>query len=255
MRVGIIQSNYIPWRGYFDFIASVDIFVFHDDIQYTKADWRNRNRIKAPDGTPWLTVPVHYHTVSQLICDTRINNQTHWASKHVRLLQEHYRHAPYLQTALDLFKSALEEAGTETTISVLNIAMIRRICAYLGIDTRLMLSSELDPVGTKTGRLLDMLGKLGATAYLSGPAADSYIDKQAFCRAGIQLEYKSYDYQAYPQLWGPFVGAVSVLDLIANCGPDSANYLHSHTANNIVVPGQMKYPALDQHTNLLHSNS
>lgn len=239
MRVGIIQSSFIPWRGYFDFIASVDLFVFHDDIQYTKGDWRNRNRIKAPDGTPWLTVPVHYHTVQQHICDTCIDEQTPWASRHIHLLREHYRHAPYQQEMLDLYSAGLADAGTNATISTLNIELIRRVCAYLHIDTPLMLSSELSPVGTKTERLLDMLGKLNATAYLSGPSAEAYIDKQAFQKSGIQLEYKTYDYLDYPQLWGAFVGAVSVLDLIANCGADSVAYLHSQTPDSIVTPAAM----------------
>jgi hypothetical protein len=250
VRVGIIQSSFIPWRGYFDFIASVDVFVLHDDIQYTKGDWRNRNRIKAPDGAPWLTVPVHYHTVQQHICDTYIDNQTPWASRHIHLLREHYRHTPYKQEMLDLFSDGIKDAGANATVSTLNIALIRRICAYLQIDTPLMLSSELSPAGTKTERLLDMLGKLNATAYLSGPSAEAYIDKQAFFKSGIQLEYKTYDYLDYPQPWGKFFGAVSVLDLIANCGPNSASYLHSQTPNIIVTPGMSESGNRQQEVNL-----
>lgn len=236
MRAGIIQSCYIPWRGYFDFIASVDVFVFHDDIQYTKGDWRNRNRIKTANGPVWLTVPVHYHTVSQRICDTLIDNQTTWKSKHVRLMREHYRHAPYTQDAIALLTRVLDDINSSATISALNIAFTRHICAYLGIGTKLLSSSELEPIGTKTERLLNILRKLNASAYLSGPSADSYLDKDAFRQANIQLEYKVYDYLPYPQLWGEFNGAMSVLDLIANCGPEAKFLLRSLTPNMVVVP-------------------
>jgi hypothetical protein len=233
VKIGAIQSSYIPWRGYFDFIASVDTFVFHDDIQYTKCDWRNRNRIKTPKGTEWLTVPVRYKEVSQLICETSIDHSTSWQQKHLRKMQESYRKTPYAKAALDILASV--PVDRSETISNLNIELTKRICDYLCITTPLIASSDLSLAGKKTERLIDLLKKLNATTYLSGPSADSYLDKELFHRNGIGLEYKSYGYEPYHQLWGPFEGAVTVLDLIANCGPDSKKYLHSKTPNKIIV--------------------
>ena len=234
MKVGIIQSSYIPWRGYFDFIASVDAFVFYDDIQYTKSDWRNRNRIKTSKGTEWLTVPVHYKALSQLICETSIDHSTSWQQKHLRKMQESYRETPYAKAGLDILSSV--QFSQYGTISNLNIELTKRICDYLCITTPLIASSDLSLVGTKTDRLIDLLKKLNATTYLSGPSADAYLDKEAFRRNGIRLEYKSYDYDPYPQLWGTFEDAVTVLDLIANCGPDAKNHISSRTADLVVVP-------------------
>jgi hypothetical protein len=233
VRIGVIQSSYVPWRGYFDFIASVDAFVFHDDIQYTKNDWRNRNRIKTPKGTEWLTVPVHYKEVSQLICETSIDHSTAWQKKHFRKMQESYREAPYAQVALDILASVQVEQSE--TISNLNMELTKRICAYLCITTPLIASSDLFLVGKKTDRLIDLLKKLSATTYLSGPSADAYLDKDAFRKNDIRLEYKSYDYGPYPQLWGPFEGAVTVLDLIANCGPDAKNGIRSRTPDRVII--------------------
>lgn len=233
MKVGVIQSSYIPWRGYFDFIASVDAFVFHDDIQYTKSDWRNRNRIKTPKGTEWLTVPVHYKEVSQLICETSIDHSTSWQQKHLRKMQESFREAPYAKAALDILASV--PLDKFETISNLNIELTKRICYYLCIATPLITSSDLSLVGTKTDRLIDLLKKLNATTYLSGPSADTYLDKQAFIRNRVRLEYKSYDYDPYPQLWGPFEGAVTVLDLIANCGPDAKSHIRSRTPDKLII--------------------
>ena len=234
MKIGVIQSSYIPWRGYFDFIASVDAFVFHDDIQYTKSDWRNRNRIKTPKGTEWLTVPVHYKEVSQLICETNIDHSTSWQQKHLRKMQESYREAPYAKAALDILSCV--PADQSETISNLNIVLTKRICDHLCIGTPLIAASDFSLVGTKTDRLIDLLTKLNATTYLSGPSADAYLDKEAFSRNGIRLEYKSYDYDSYPQLWGPFEGAVTVLDLIANCGPAAKTLIRSKTPDVVIVP-------------------
>ncbi|QFY41405.1 WbqC family protein [Candidatus Methylospira mobilis] len=233
MRVGVIQSSFIPWRGYFDFIASVDTFVFHDDIQYTKGDWRNRNKIKTVKGTEWLTVPVRYNKTAQSISDTEIDCATAWGKKHIRLWQAHYRQAPYLRDVLALLDGL--DHCQERTISQLNLKLTGRICEYLAIATPSLLSSELSLTGSKTDRLIDLLQKLNATTYLSGPNADAYLDKEAFRKHGIGLEYKSYDYTPYPQLWGAFEGGVTVLDLIANCGPDAKNHICSHTPNQTVV--------------------
>ena len=233
MKVGSIQSSFIPWRGYFDFIASVDVFVFLDDVQYTKRDWRNRNKIKTPKGTEWLTVPVCYECRSQLIQQTKIDYSQNWVKQHLNTWQVNYARALYYE---DMTKMLTElSRGNEETISQLNIRLIRRICDYLGISTPMVLSSDLALSGAKTDHLIDLLVKLNATTYLSGPSADGYLDKEAFRRHGISLEYKSYDYQPYPQLWGPFEGAVTVLDLIANCGPDSVASLRSQTPDALIV--------------------
>ena len=236
MKVGIIQSNFIPWRGYFDFIDSVDLFVFHDDLQFTKGDWRNRNKIKTPHGPAWLTVPVHYKTVNQRICETPIQNSNQWRKKHWRLWKENYQKAKYFKDIKDiLFESGLT-MGPQT-ISELNLSLIKKIASYLKIETPLKMSKDFSPKGNKTERLIDMLKKMNATTYVSGPSAQAYLDTTAFKTAGIRLEYKSYDYEPYPQLWGYFEGGVTVLDCIANCGPKSKKYIKSMTPNIKVNTG------------------
>lgn len=233
MKVGAIQSSFIPWRGYFDFIASVDTFVFLDDVQYSKNGWRNRNRIKTPQSSRWITVPVRHSSLTQLISETEIDDQNDWRQSHMRLWHEHYGVAPFDSDVLGL----LGDMGRETveTISELNIALTKNIAEYLQIGTRTILSSELQLSGTKTDRLIDLIKKLNATTYLSGPSADAYLDKDAFRRNGIRLEYKSYDYDPYPQLWGPFEGAVTVMDLIANCGSDAKNHICSRTPDKVII--------------------
>jgi hypothetical protein len=232
VRIGVIQSSFIPWRGYFDFIASVDKFIFYDDVQYSKGSWRNRNRIKCPGGARWLTVPVRHRSLSQLVQETEIDDRHDWRSRHMALWSTAYRNAPFYSDVRNL----LGDLGRgDRTISQINTRLIRSICAYLEIDTPLSLSSEFAVAGQRTERLMQLLQAVGATSYLSGPSADSYLDKESFRHAGIRLEYKSYDYAAYPQQWDPFDPVVSVLDLIANCGPRSMTWVRSQSPDQVIV--------------------
>lgn len=181
-----------------------------------------------------MTVPVSYRKTSQLICNTSIDNSSNWRRNHMNQWRAHYSKAPFLDDVVGLLGNM--GANLDQTISQLNIRLIKSICTYLDIRTPTMLSSELNVEGTKTERLIDLLQAVGGTSYLSGPSAEGYLDKDAFRKHGIRLEYKSYDYDPYPQLWGEFDGAVSVLDLIANCGPRSKELLRSSTPNTVVVP-------------------
>lgn len=232
MRVGVIQSNYIPWRGYFDFIDSVDLFVFHDDLQYTKNDWRNRNRIVTPEGLKWLTVPVRYASVSQKIDEVPIDYTQKWAERHLNQLREHYRRAPFYPAYIDGFAAIVRQ--NFASISELNVALCRWAADILDIHTPMRMSRDLGLCGTKSERLIDLLKKLGGSVYLSGPSAEAYLDLELFRECGIQVEYKSYDYPSYPQLHPP-CGEASILDLIFNVGPDARTYLKSRTADRLVV--------------------
>jgi hypothetical protein len=233
MRVGIVQSNYLPWRGYFDFIDEVDLFIVFDDVQYTVRDWRNRNRIKTAQGLRWLSVPVRHRHRSQLICETEIDSSRYWQRDHRNLVATHLRQAPYLGDALALLDNAF--AIDHRTISDLNVTMIRALCRYFAIDTPIRSSTELHASGAKTDRLLALLCAVGATTYVSGPSARAYLDESRFRDAGIRLEYKSYCYQPYPQLHGPFEGAVSAIDLVANCGRDGKRWLKSAASAELAV--------------------
>jgi WbqC-like protein len=222
----MIQSNYIPWRGYFDFIDDCDLFVYYDDVQYTHRDWRNRNRIKTDRGLLWLSVPV-LHDHHTLIQDARIDYSTRWVDKHIRSLTLAYQKAPHFRAWGEEFFELLRE--TPATISALNVRVCAWVMGKLGIRTATRMSHELGVEGGREERPLRMLQKLGASAYLSGPSARPYTDAGGFRTAGIRLEYKTYDYPEYPQLHGAFEPGVSVLDLLFNCGPDARRYLKSRT--------------------------
>ena len=222
MKVSICQSNYIPWRGYFDLIASADVFVIYDEVQYTKNDWRNRNLIKTATGLSWLTVPVRRESIHQKINET-LTMSTGWERKHITALTLTYSKSPFFQTYKDEIFEIYENF---TSLSNLNVNMIKKICEILMIGTKIIDSSDLCLSGDRNSKLIDACIKLNATTYISGPSASCYLDTAAFNLNNINVNWMDYSgYLEYPQRFGTFIGNVSILDLIFNIGPNSKNYL------------------------------
>lgn len=224
-KVAIVQSNYIPWKGYFDMIAAVDEFIIYDDMQYTRRDWRNRNQIKTPQGVQWLTVPVlvkgKYH---QKIRETELDGSD-WAAVHWRTLVQNYKRAPYFDE-VTAWLEPLYCAEPDTHLSPLNRRFIEAICRYLDITTSITSSWDYDLVDGKTERLVDLCVQAGATEYVSGPGARNYIEDGVFEERGVRLTWFDYvNYPEYPQLWGDFVHEVTILDLLFNCGKGACHYM------------------------------
>lgn len=232
MRVGIVQSSYLPWRGYFDIIDDVDLFLLFDDVQYVKRSWRTRNKIKTKEGTCWISVPVQKMPRGHLICDTLIDNTENWKERHLNQIREAYRGAPYFEKYYRELERELVK--DRRYLSELNEDLIRWIMGHLGVKTEVRSTVGLGATGQKSERLLSVLNKVGATEYLSGPTAQSYIEQSRFEESGIRLEYKAYQYPDYPQQWQGFAGDVTVLDLLFNTGPEAPRYLKSQSEN--IVP-------------------
>jgi len=222
-RVAISQSNYIPWKGYFDLIRSVDEFIIFDTAQYTRNDWRNRNRIKTRSGAAWLSIPIKNH-LGQSIQEAEVNDPS-WNKRHWKTLIQHYAGARYFE----MYRSKFEElymSSNEKQLSRLNHRFLIAICQLLEIKTRFTWSSEYPEIEGKTERLVHWCKLLNATEYVSGPAAKAYVDKSLFSDAGIQLRYMDYSgYPEYVQLYPPFEHAVSIIDLIFNEGPNAIRYM------------------------------
>jgi len=228
-KIGACQSNYIPWKGYFDMISQVDEFVFYDDVQYTKEDWRSRNKIKTSNGPLWLSVPVG-KSEDRLICDVKITNND-WQKKHWQNILQFYKKAPFFNEYKDFFENFyLNEI--HSNLSDMNIDLTKRISVeILGIKTKFRDSREFNLQGKKESRLLDLLEKIEATHCLVGPAAKDYICEQHFADKNIKLEWMDYSgYPEYKQLFGEFEHTVSILDLIFNVGNDSPFYVYGWRA-------------------------
>ena len=225
--VAVLQSNYIPWKGYFDIIRQVDEFILYDDVQYTKNDWRNRNQIKTPQGRQWITIPVLMSgKFGQRIDETQVANHQ-WASKHLKSLEQNYGRCDYFSHYHDGIGELYHWAATQPSLSQINHRFITQLCDWLGITTTITWSTDYDlPEGLdKQERLLLLLQKTGATTYLSGPSGQNYIEDTRFADAGIALAYASYRYPEYPQPFPPFQHGVTVLDLLFNTGKHAPRYM------------------------------
>ncbi|GAA0688750.1 WbqC family protein [Marinobacterium maritimum] len=226
-KVAILQSNYIPWKGYFDLINTVDEFIVYDEVQYTKRDWRNRNKIKGPEGLQWLSVPVEVKgKFHQKICDVRITDKAIF-KKHWMTINQFYRKAEFYKDYSDVFEEYYL-GSTSDYISEINISLIRRINNILGIETKISSSRDYIFSGGKTEKIIEICKQSGADIYLSGPAAKGYFDTDMAEKEGIKVEW--FDYSGYPeyrQLYGRFVHGVTILDLIFNEGPNAVCYMKS----------------------------
>lgn len=225
--VAIVQSSYIPWKGYFDLIGSVDEFIVYDDRQYTRRDWRNRNRIKTARGTTWLSIPVKVRgRYYQRIDETEVADPT-WAERHWRTIVHAYGQAPYFDLYRDRLQ-ALYEGCTEVLLSRVNRVFLEAICQLLGIQTKFVPSTEYDVAGSRTDRLVALCRAASATSYVSGPRARAYLDESRFDEAGIDVRYMDYTgYREYEQLHPPFEHEVSIVDLLVHTGTEARTFLKS----------------------------
>lgn len=227
MNVVILQPSYIPWRGYFHQISKADLFIFYDDVQYDKHGWRNRNQIKTAQGKQWLTIPVHSGGATEglLINDAKIDWAKPWAKNHWKALTFAYAKAPYFRRYASLVEPFYQRQ--DTLLADFTIDFTVALARELGISqTRFMRSSEIPDIdGQKTDRLIQILAHVGTTHYISGPSARDYIEPEKFTAAGITLEYMVYNYPEYPQLYPPFDGQVSVLDLLFMTGPEALKFI------------------------------
>ena len=222
--VVVLQSNYIPWKGYFDLIHDADVFIFYDDLQFTKNDWRNRNKIKTAQGSKWLSIPTGTNA-NRLICEVTLQD-SRWQRSHWDSLRQQYEKRPFFK----LYSSFFEDVYLSkqwSNLSELNHHLIRSISHdILNLKTEFRDSRAFHLSGQKLDRLVDLVAQSKATRYISGPAAKGYIEPEKFVQLGVELVWKDYsNYPEYPQTHPPFEHGVTILDLLFNLGPEAPWYI------------------------------
>lgn len=234
--IAILQPMYLPWLGYFEQMAIADLFVFMDDVQYTKKDWRNRNRIKTANGPCWLTVPVRKHSRNALIRDIEINDREPWARRHLRSIDFSYRKRPGFEPLYNDLSAALstEPRSTPEKLWELDCRLIALLARYLEVETPTAFSSAV-PRGVmpedKNGRILEICQAFDADLLYDGASAASFIDVQRFQREGVEVIFQDYEHPVYPQAFGEFISHMSALDLIMNTGSEAPKIFRSTMAN------------------------
>ncbi|DAC18983.1 MAG: hypothetical protein CMB51_07145 [Euryarchaeota archaeon] len=218
----ISQSNYIPWKGYFHLIASADIFIFYDTVNYTIRDWRNRNKIMTPHGLQWITIPVgknRNNSIEQVMLP-----QGSWRKNHLETISRNYSKAPFIGDLLELISPIYADESIKT-LSQFNQQLIIRISRYLGIDTIFHNARDFNVLGDKVSRLINLCHAVDATTYLSGPAAKDYINDE-FDEIEITLRWMEYGpYETYSQRYHEFSHHVSIVDTIAMLGNSAREHI------------------------------
>lgn len=224
-----MQSNYIPWRGYFSLISTCDVFVILDSVQYTKRDWRNRNQLREREGLFWLTIPVEKLSTRESIYDVRVSDSS-WVSKHLTSARHSLAGLPFFESALDSVEPVFRSLESEASLHAINMALIRAICDLTAIRSTLLVDSDVSTLSTRdeeidpTERLIDVCTQVGATSYLTGPRGIDYLDLDSFRKANIHIEVADYSkLPIYRQKFEGFMPNVSVLDFIAAVGPADAS--------------------------------
>lgn len=227
--VVVSQPMFFPWAGLFEQIRAADVFVYYDDVQFSKGSFENRVQIKTAQGTKWLTVPVKHERLSQTLLETNVDEARDWRKSHIAFLRQQLRDAPFASEALSIVKEVYSRPFA--SLADLCIAGMDAVCSYFGFadPSRFKRSSALGIPGRSSQRVLDIVRTLGGSRYVTGHGAKNYLDHEAFEGAGVRVEYMDYAKRPYPQLFGPFTASVSILDLIANMGTAGGNVLHPKT--------------------------
>ncbi|WP_373036546.1 WbqC family protein [Sulfurimonas sp.] len=227
-KLAILQPSYIPWIGYFEQIMNVDIFVFYDDVQYTKNDWRNRNKIKTHDTDIWLSIPTKSSS-KQKINEVLIDDTKSWRLKHLKTIKQFYSKSKYFNEIYPLLQNNLN--SNVSSISVLSINIIKDITKYLGLDVKFYLSSDLNISGNQNTRLVNICNHFNTTHYYSGMAAKDYIDHELFRKNNIEVTFQDYKHPSYKQLNGAFLPYLSIIDLLFNHGRQSTEIIKGKNNN------------------------
>ena len=233
-KIAILQSNYIPWKGVFDMMNKVDVFVFFEDVDFTKRDWRTRNKIKTPEGEVWLSIPVKKSSRGTKIYEIEISQETNWQEKHYQTIVQYYKKAKFFSEYKWLLDKIYLEKKWEN-LSEFNIYVNTLIARELGIKTEFINSKDLETNGTKDDKLIEIIKKLDGDFYLSGPAAKDYIIKVKFKKEKIELAYIEYKYPEYTQLYGEFNHYITILDVLFNCGKEAPKYIFTGNIEKVQV--------------------
>lgn len=218
------QPQFAPWLGFFDKLDRADVFVLLDNVQFKKNEWQNRNRIKGSAGPQWLTVPVSCRH-GEKIQDVAISSRQDWPKRHLATLRACYGRSAHFESVYGLCDEVVAGRCWER-LSELNITLITALRRLLGISTAVHVASGLGvDIDDRDGRLIGLCRELGADAYLAGAGGRSYMNLERFADEGIRVLFQDYRHPVYPQLFGDFQPALSVLDLLFNCGPGSLDVI------------------------------
>jgi hypothetical protein len=230
--VSIHQPNFMPWIKLLDKVLASDVYIAYDTVQYTKSEYHSRQRVKTHFGQAWLTVPTRSRKGSvQRIDEVEIDNKQPWRQKHLSILKVNYRKAPFFDEVSALVKDVY--ATRHTHLADLGVDVIAAVRDYLGSGVQVVRASSLPHSGDNTDRLMQLTRSVHGDVHLTSTFGTDrqYIDWSRLLEAGIAVRVQRFEHPVYPQLHGPFVANLSVLDMLFNCGQATARLLEERRSH------------------------
>lgn len=225
MITSINQPHYIPYIGYFSMISKVNNFIFHDDVDYIKGEWKNRNKIrqnKNSENFTYLTVPIKKQEEKKLN-KLLISYDKDWINDHQNKIKNSYYGEKYYKVVDNLFNSVVE--NKPKYLSQLNINLILKILDYLEINTKIYYASDFNSALKKTDKIIYLCKEIGTSKYISNNKSSKYLEEDKFFENSIKLNYQNYKHPIYSQNKNNFLPNLSIIDLIVYYGKDSKSYL------------------------------
>lgn len=228
-NISISQPMLFPWYGMFEQILISDIFIFYNDVQFSKGSFVNRVQIKTSDGIKWLTIPLKKFSLGAKINEIEINDEKDWKNSHIEFLKNTYKMHPYKNDVLEIVRKVYDTPTKN--LYLISQKSISEILKYLGIKKEFQNSFNLKNDFSGSERVYEIVKHYNSKCYITGHGAKNYLNHSYFQQNNIDVQYMSYSLSKYNQRLGEFTPYVSILDLIANEGKNSISFLKPKTIN------------------------
>ncbi len=223
--VCIHQPDFIPYMGFFHRLLETDIFIVLDDAQFIRDGWHHRDQVKNAGGKTWITLPVNREDLFKSISEVRLVQPQDWKVKHLNLLKENYRKAPFFGMYYPQIEAIY--AKRHARLMEINMDFLEFLFGCFGLEPRPLFSSELHIQGKSTARLVEMVQQVGGNRYLTGTGSRAYLEESQFTEKGIAVAWQTFQPPDYPQLHGTFIPHLSSIDVVFNLGPDAKEFLRT----------------------------
>ena len=227
MKIVITQSNYIPWKGYFDLINYADKFIFFDEVQYTRRNWRNRNLLNDGKNKKWITLPVNNKgNYNEKISNIVVKDEN-WVNHHLKIFKHYYSKSEFFNEAYEFLQEVYSKIDSNN-LSLINIHIIKSISKYLNLNCKFENSKTINQNKEDASeRLVEICKSQKSTIYVTGPSARNYLNEKIFLNNDIKIEWFDYgETKNYKQQSASFIKNLSIVDCIMNCGTDINKFLN-----------------------------
>lgn len=214
MKIGIMQPYFFPYIGYWQLINIVDKYVVFDDVNYINRGWINRNRILFNGEPKYINIFLKGASQNKLINEIEVDIEEKQIERNLMILKQAYKKAPFFQKVFPVIESVLYEK--ESNLGKFNGLLIQKVCRYLGIDTEIVFSSDLQKDNSLKGqeKIIDICRRLNATDYYNAIGGRNLYCQEKFSQYNIKLHFICAEPIWYKQFGNDFCNNLSIIDVM-----------------------------------------